>query len=68
MKSLKSPKEYWKDKFGEYPQSDSDELAIKMMWEYLEYIVNTDPNTDEQFDKSKTGGVVWMINKFAAFK
>ena len=30
----KSAKEYWKEKFGEYPQNDSEKLAIVMMQEY----------------------------------
>ncbi len=31
---MKSAKEFWKEKFDEYPQSDSDKLAIAMMTEY----------------------------------
>ena len=35
---MKTAKEYWKDKFGEYPQNDSEKLAVTMMSEYaLEY-------------------------------
>ena len=30
----KSAKEYWKEKFGEYPQNDADKLAVVMMREY----------------------------------
>ena len=28
--------EFWKKRFGEYPKSDSDKLAIAMMTEYLQ--------------------------------
>lgn len=31
---MKSAKEYWKERFGEYPQNDADRLAIVMMMEY----------------------------------
>lgn len=31
---MKSAKEYWKDRFGEYPQNDADRLAVTMMMEY----------------------------------
>jgi hypothetical protein len=30
----KSAREYWKEKFNEYPQTDSDKLAVAMMQEY----------------------------------
>ena len=32
---MKSAKEFWKEKFGEYPQTDADKLAVVMMAEYL---------------------------------
>lgn len=32
-----SSKEFWKDKFGEYPQTDCEKLAVSMMKEYLDY-------------------------------
>ena len=34
MKTKISAKEYWKEKFGEYPQNDSEKLAVAMMQEY----------------------------------
>jgi hypothetical protein len=33
---LKSAKEYWKDRFGEYPKTDSEKLAVAMMSKYSE--------------------------------
>ena len=30
----KSAKEYWKEKFGEYPQNDAEKLAVVMTQEY----------------------------------
>lgn len=33
-------KEFWKEKFGEYPQTDSDKLAVAMMAEYAESKIN----------------------------
>jgi squalene cyclase len=33
---MKSAKEYWKEKFEEYPQTDADKLAVAMMAEYAE--------------------------------
>lgn len=32
-----SAKEFWKEKFKEYPQSDANKLAVAMMAEYAEY-------------------------------
>lgn len=32
-------KEYWKEKFGEYPQTDSDKLAVAMMQEYSQHSI-----------------------------
>jgi hypothetical protein len=31
-------KEYWKSRFGEYPQTDADRLAVAMMQEYRYYL------------------------------
>ena len=33
---MTTAKEYWKERFGEYPQSDADKLAIAMMAEYAD--------------------------------
>jgi hypothetical protein len=30
-------REYWKEKFGEYPQNDAEKLAVAMMAEYADY-------------------------------
>jgi len=38
---MKPAKEFWKDKFGEYPQTDSEKLAVAMMVEYATEAVNT---------------------------
>ena len=35
---LKSAKEFWFEKFGEYPQNDSEKLAVAMMATYGEYV------------------------------
>lgn len=35
---MKTPKEFWTDKFGEPPQNKFDKLAIAMMQEYADYI------------------------------
>jgi len=34
---MKSAKEYWKEKFGEYPQNDAEKLACSMMALYSIY-------------------------------
>ncbi len=39
----KTAKEYWIEKFGEEPQSDSDKLAIVMMREYVNYLASQQP-------------------------
>ena len=31
---MKTAKEFWKEKFNEYPQTDADKLAVAMMQEY----------------------------------
>ena len=33
-----SAKDFWKNKFDEYPQNDADKLAVVMMAEYREYL------------------------------
>lgn len=33
---MKTAKEYWKERFGEYPQNDAEKLAVMMMAEYAE--------------------------------
>ena len=33
---MKSAKEFWKEKFDEYPQTDADKLAVVMMVSYVE--------------------------------
>jgi hypothetical protein len=35
---FKSAKEYWFEKFDEYPQTDSERLAVAMMATYGEYV------------------------------
>lgn len=35
---MKSAKEYWLERFDEYPQSDADKLAVAMMQEYSIYV------------------------------
>ena len=32
---MKTAREYWFEKFEEYPQTDADKLAVAMMTEYL---------------------------------
>lgn len=34
---MKSASDYWKERFGEKPKSDSDKLMCAMMREYAEY-------------------------------
>lgn len=36
---MKSAKEYWKEKFDEYPQTDADKLSVAMMQEYAQKVV-----------------------------
>jgi len=44
---MKTAKEYWKEKFDEYPQTSTDKLAVVMMQEYVEYRVkNNDLSSD----------------------
>lgn len=35
---MKSAKEFWKEKFDEYPRTDADKLAVAMMAEYSQEI------------------------------
>lgn len=35
---MKTAKEYWKERFDEYPQTDADKLAVAMMQEYSIYV------------------------------
>jgi len=37
---MKTPKKFWEDKFNEPPQSNDEKLAVVMMAEYAEYILN----------------------------
>lgn len=34
---MKSAKEFWKEKFDEYPKNDAEKLAVAMMVEYALY-------------------------------
>jgi hypothetical protein len=36
---MKTAKEYWNEKFGEYPQNDTEKLAVAMMQEYAQEAV-----------------------------
>lgn len=36
---MKTAKEFWKEKFYEYPQNDSEKLAVEMMQEYAQEII-----------------------------
>jgi hypothetical protein len=36
---MKTAKEYWKEKFDEYPQTDADKLAVTMMQEYAKQAI-----------------------------
>jgi hypothetical protein len=36
---METAKEYWKRKFDEYPQNDSEKLAVAMMQEYAQEVV-----------------------------
>ena len=41
-------REFWKERFGEYPQTDADRLAVAMMAEYADSIVRSpDVSYDE---------------------
>jgi hypothetical protein len=35
---MKTAKDYWKEKFGEYPQNDCERLSVVMMQEYWEFM------------------------------
>jgi hypothetical protein len=37
---MKSAKEFWKEKFDEYPQTDADKLAVAMMASYADELKN----------------------------
>jgi len=39
-KAIKKAREFWKEKFDEYPQNDADKLAVAMMTEYKEYLMS----------------------------
>lgn len=54
-KDKKSAKEYWAEKFHEYPQTDAEKLAVVMMVEYANYVQPAEVNKaqeDEQFKKA----------------
>lgn len=40
---LLTAKEFWRDKFGEYPKNDAEKLAVAMMAEYKLYATTSPP-------------------------
>ena len=36
---MKTAREFWKDKWGEYPKNDAERLAIAMMAEYAAHVL-----------------------------
>ena len=41
---MKSAKEYWKERFGEYPQNNEEKLAVTMMAEYSQALQLLQPD------------------------
>ena len=56
---MKSAKEFWKEKFEEYPQTDSEKLSVVMMASYGEELKN---NVDNDLKKLK-GEIFEKISK-----
>lgn len=55
MEKLKSAKEFWFEKFEEYPQTDSEKLAVAMMATYAEYCIsNSIPNPAPPLESKDT--------------
>ena len=57
-------KEFWKDKFNEYPQSDQDKLAIAMMAEYAdqESRIRAREAAKKAFAAGMKNGILYMEN------
>jgi len=53
----KTATQYWQEKFGELPQTDSDKLAVAMMAEYLEHVKQPEPPVMESFTDGLNVGV-----------
>jgi hypothetical protein len=47
LRTIKSANEFWKTKFNECPQSDAEKLAVTMMAEYRNYILEEEPQRKE---------------------
>lgn len=58
---MKSAKEYWKERFDEYPQNDAERLAVVMMMEYY-HDITKDEVVKNNLVKPNVSG------EFAAFK
>ena len=43
---IQSAKEFWKEKFEEYPKTDADNSTVAMMAEYAIYLKEILPNAD----------------------
>lgn len=53
---MKTAKEFWHDTFGEYPQNESEELAVDMMVQYAEYVevmLNEIRNTKDKLKENE---------------
>ncbi len=63
---MKSARDYWKERFDEYPQTDADKLAVAMMQEYSSQFKPT-PLTEEQWDEIRKEFIAWdQEGKFLA--
>ena len=58
----KTAKEYWKEKFDEYPQNDNERLAVAMMAEYREYSLQNINNTNKCLICGKENKIIFNIN------
>ena len=65
---MKPAKEFWKDKFGEYPQTDSEKLAVAMMVEYATEAVNTISARLQILNDEKVKGDISFISKLKQCK
>lgn len=53
---MKTAREFWFDKFGEYPQNDQEKLAVAMMAQYAEYVevmLNEIRNTKDKLKENE---------------
>ena len=56
-------KEYWMERFGEYPQSDADKLAVAMMQDYQIFVEKSKPEYSKLIDRKIPEGDIKYFEK-----